>query len=62
MNEYLVIRLGVRATDPVHWLVWSQSEREIIASGTLLDAAELALLKERAGGRPVIGLVPSSEV
>ena len=41
MNEYLVIRLGVRATDPVHWLVWSQSEREIIASGTLVDAAEL---------------------
>jgi general secretion pathway protein L len=62
VSEYLVIRLGVRATDPVHWLVWSQSEREIIASGRLHDAAELSQLKERAGGRPIIGLVPSSEV
>ena len=62
MNEYLVIRLGAHASDPVHWLVWSQSELEIIASGCLSGAGELAQLRERAGGRPVIGLVPSSEV
>ena len=62
MNEYLVIRLGAHASDPIHWLVWSQSELEIIASGCLSGADELAQLRERAGGRPVIGLVPASEV
>lgn len=62
MNEYLVIRLGVDAADPVSWLVWSQLEHEIIASGTLNGADELHQLRERAGGRPVIGLVPASEL
>ena len=62
MNEYLVIRLGAHALDPIHWLVWSQSELEIIASGCLSGAAALAELRERAGGRPIIGLVPGSEV
>ena len=62
MNEYLVIRLGAHASDPVHWLVWSQSELEIIASGCLSGAGELVQLRERAGGRPIIGLVPASEV
>ena len=62
MNEYLVIRLGAHALDPIHWLVWSQSELEIIASGCLSGAAALAELRERAGGRPIIGLVPGSDV
>jgi len=60
VNEYLVIRLGVEATDPVSWLVWSQQEHEIIASGVLAGATELHQLQERVGGRPVIGLVPAS--
>ena len=47
MNEYLLIRLGAHASDPIHWLVWSQSELEIIASGCLSGADELAQLRER---------------
>lgn len=64
MNEYLVIRLGAHALDPIHWLVWSQSELEIIASGCLGNgAAALAeLQRAETGGRPIIGLVPGSEV
>ena len=62
MNEYLVVRLGVEPTDPVNWLVWSQIEQGIIASGTLAGAAELVQLQERAGGRPIIGLAPASEL
>ena len=31
--EQLLIRLGSNADEAVHWLVWSTSEREIIASG-----------------------------
>lgn len=60
MNEYLVIRLGALATDPVHWLVWSESEQEVIASGCLLGAAQLSQLQERAGGRPVIVLISAA--
>ncbi len=62
MNEYLVVRLGVEPADPVSWLVWSQIEHDIIASGTLAGAAELVQLQERAGGRPIIGLAPASEL
>jgi len=35
---------------------------EVIASGQLKDAAELAALAERVGQRPVIALVPASDV
>ena len=38
MSESLVIRLGTNAQQPVHWLVWSTQEQEIIASGTLASA------------------------
>ena len=34
VSESLVIRLGTNAQQPVHWLVWSAQEQEIIASGT----------------------------
>ncbi|TDF36427.1 type II secretion system protein GspL [Alteromonadaceae bacterium M269] len=62
MNEQLVIRLGTEPTDPIYWIVWSLAEQEIIASGELPDAPALASLSERAGNRPVIALVPTSDV
>lgn len=62
LNESLVIRLGTTQEEPVEWLVWSKGEEEIIASGTLASAHELHELRERAGGRPVVVLVPGSAV
>lgn len=62
MSESLVIRLGTNAQQPVHWLVWSTQEQEIIASGTLASAHALGELQERAGGRPVVTLVPGSDL
>lgn len=62
MNEILLIRLGAQASDVIDWLVWSRSEREIIASGTLAGAEALGQLQERAGGRPVIALVPAADL
>ena len=59
--EQLVVRLGSQLADPVHWLVWSTSEKEIIASGELADAGQLASLSERAGGRPITALVPGCD-
>lgn len=62
MSESLVIRLGTNAQQPVQWLVWSTQEQEIIASGTLASAHALGELQERAGGRPVVILVPGSDL
>ena len=59
--EQLVVRLGSFAHDPVHWLVWSEQEQEIIASGELHSASNLDSLAERAGHRPIIALVPTSD-
>lgn len=62
MSEQLVVRLGSQPLDPVFWLVWSQSEQEIIASGELPDAHQLHTLSERAGHRPITALVPGTDV
>ncbi|MGY3893250.1 GspL family type II secretion system protein ExeL [Aeromonas enterica] len=62
MSESLVIRLGTNAQQPVEWLVWSAKEEEIIASGTLASAHALGELRERAGGRPVVTLVPGCDL
>ena len=62
MSERLFIRLGVTDSEPCSWLVWSEQEQEIIASGELADASALQTLSERAGNRPVDVLVPSDVV
>lgn len=59
--EQLVVRLGSQLTDPVHWLVWSTSEQEIIASGEITDGSQLSSLAERAGGRSITALVPGCD-
>ena len=59
--ESLVIRLGSQLGDPVHWLVWSGQEQEIIASGMLDDATQLSTLAQRAGNRPITALVPGCD-
>jgi len=60
--EQLIVRLNSDDGAPISWLVWSSSESEVIASGVLPDATHLATLKERAGQRPTIALVPGSDV
>ncbi len=60
MSERLFIRLGTNVEDSCSWLVWSEQEQEIIASGELSDAHQLSTLAERAGNRPVDVLAPSS--
>jgi general secretion pathway protein L len=60
--EQLIVRLGSEPQNPVFWIVWSDTEQEIIASGELPNTSELTTLAERAGDRPVIALAPSSDV
>ena len=60
--EQLLVRLGANQSDPINWLVYSQTENEIIASGELPNADALSTLSERAGQRSIIALAPSSEI
>ncbi|MBB1390345.1 type II secretion system protein GspL [Shewanella sp. SG44-6] len=62
MSERLFIRLGKTSEHPCSWLVWSEQEQEIIASGELSDAASLSTLADRAGNRPVDVLVPAANM
>ncbi|MEP0356128.1 type II secretion system protein GspL [Paraglaciecola sp.] len=60
--EQLVVRLGASSQESIHWLVWSSQQNEIIASGELPSAEHLATLADRAGGRPICALVPTSDI
>lgn len=62
MTEQLIIRLNSQAEQPIVWLVWSATTSEVIASGQLQDSSELCALAERLGPRPVVALVPASDV
>ena len=60
--EQLVVRLGANPDEPIHWIVWSSQQNEIIASGELPDASQLTTLTNRAGRRPICALVPTSDI
>jgi general secretion pathway protein L len=62
VNERLIIRLASKASQKNHWLIWSDSEDEIIASGELDNAEQLSLLTEKAQHRQVICLLPGVDV
>ena len=60
--EQLIIRLGAQADHAIDWAIWQTTEQTILASGVLPDAAALETLQERAAGRPLTVLVPTTDV
>jgi len=62
MSETLIIRLGHNEADKLHWLIYSDSEQEIIASGELQNASELANLTDKAINRQFVALLPAADV
>lgn len=62
MAEKIIIRLASRAAEKMQWLVWSDSENEIIASGEIAGASSLETLAEHAKNRTLICLLPSVDV
>ncbi len=62
MAEKLYIRLGSNAKDAIHWLIFSDDQEGIIASGELAQASELNQLAEKAQYREVIAFVPASDL
>lgn len=62
MSEQLIIRLASEANQLIHWLIWSDSEKEIIGSGEVENAGALQQLAEKAELRKVVCLVTSVDV
>ena len=62
MTERLIIRLASEASQKQHWLIWSESEEEIIASGDIDNAKQLKTLAEKASSRQVTCLLPGVDV
>ncbi|MCK7459386.1 type II secretion system protein GspL [Idiomarina aminovorans] len=63
MHETLILRLPAFGTDePIPWLVWHNSQQELIASGELSSAAELSQLKDKASRCEVIVALPGQDV
>ena len=61
MTEALIIRVNGSQSAAINWLIWSQAEHEIIASGTLDGANELDALTDKAQGRECVLLLPASQ-
>lgn len=62
MSEQLLIRVGSLPDEPIWWLVFA-ADGEVIASGMLQGSHELSALAQRIGNqRPVVLLLPASEV
>lgn len=62
MSERLIIRLASEAAQKQHWLIWSDTENEIIASGEVDNAEQLKTLTDKALSRHVICLLPGIDV
>lgn len=62
MSEKLILRLSSQTTSSVPWLVWSLTNKEVIASGELPSQLELDKLSEYSKGRKVTVLVDSADV
>src|SRR5690606_14953731 len=60
--EQLFIRLSSAEREPLHWLIWSPAQSELIASGTLNDLSELSQLTDHARSREVICYAPGTDV
>ncbi|MBA6392253.1 type II secretion system protein GspL [Colwellia sp. BRX10-3] len=62
MGETLFIRLGSQAENKIHWLIKTNGQEDIIASGELPNAGELTQLTEKSAAREVVVFVPASDI
>ena len=57
MNEFLIVRLNKKAEQAAQWLVWSEAQGEVIASGELPSKENIGDLATYAQGRRTILLL-----
>nr|WP_086938388.1 type II secretion system protein GspL [Thaumasiovibrio occultus] len=60
MSEFLTVRLSNDLSAPVPWLVWSPTQQEVIASGTLSSGDDLHELSDYGAQRQVVALIDSA--
>ncbi|MBA6327794.1 type II secretion system protein GspL [Colwellia sp. MB02u-6] len=62
MGETLFIRLGSQVENKLHWLIKTNGQEDIIASGELPNANALSQLTEKSTARDVVVFVPASDI
>lgn len=62
MNEFLIVRLSNNTAQAIQWIVWSQSQHEVIASGELSDRSALSELANYAQGRRTLVLISAQSL
>ncbi len=62
MSERLIIRLGSQQQYAISWLLFSDKEGEVVASGCLKNAQELTQLTQHAKNNVVEVLIPGQDV
>ncbi|MGD8111285.1 type II secretion system protein GspL [Vibrio sp. TRT 17S01] len=62
MSEFLIVRLSRNSSHSVQWLVWSEAQQDVIASGELNNQDDLAELTTYAAGRQAVLLISAADV
>ena len=62
MNEFLIVRLTSNTAQAIQWLVWSESQKEVIASGELDSYQALPEIATYAEGRRTIVLLSAESL
>lgn len=62
MNEFLIVRLTNNTAQAIQWLVWSESQKEVIASGELDSYQALPEIATYAEGRRTIVLLSAESL
>ncbi|MDA0149342.1 type II secretion system protein GspL [Vibrio sp. LaRot3] len=62
MSEYLIVRLSNNHQLEKQWLVWSESQKEVIASGAVPADQELSVIADYAKQRQTIVLLSAADV
>ncbi|RJX72436.1 type II secretion system protein GspL [Vibrio sinensis] len=62
MSEFLIVRLSKSNTANRQWLVWSENQHEVIASGDLMMGQPLSDIASYANQRPTIVLLSGMDV
>lgn len=62
MNEYLIVRLSNNTGSAIQWIVWSEQQKEVIASGELADWEAISELAAYAEHRRTIVLLSAASL
>ncbi|EEX95119.1 general secretion pathway protein L [Vibrio orientalis CIP 102891 = ATCC 33934] len=62
MNEFLIVRLSNNTAQAIQWIVWSESQQEVIASGELLGRSALPELANYSQGRRTLVLISAQSL